>query len=212
MKITSKFYIIHVNIFVGCNLHTENNIQLHTFINLRYSVLPPFIRFSAFYSCLQEKCQQDSQSVEPDIQIDDADDQSEVGLSECEDDGCGSDSDVEGDVEGEADEEEKEPLQSSEASPVSYMGDEYVAPSQPCGDTQPSSPVPIKDVIEIPDTPSKTMENGNQEPDGSDGGEYVKNTHMRNRAELEEHINALTFKLNNAKKMYASKCFGFNMF
>ena len=130
--------------------------------------------------------------------MDDADDQSEVDLSDCEDD-AGSDQGV-----------EEEPPESPEASPENYIFNDYLAPSQGCEDTQPSSPLPINDVIEIPDTPAKTMEHGNQASDGSDGGEDVKNTHVRNRADLEDKINALTFKLNNAKKMYASKFFGFN--
>lgn len=130
--------------------------------------------------------------MEPDTQIDDADDQSEVVLSDCED---GDGSEVQG--------VEEEPLQSPEASPVHGIFDDDLPEAPCCEVSQPSSPMADKDVIEIPDTPG----HGNQE---SDGGEGVKKAHIHNREGLEDKISALQLQLNNAKKMYASKFFGFN--
>ena len=146
--------------------------------------------------------QQDAQSVGPDSQFaDDDDDDVSINLSDGDDDGAG-DSSGEGTQGGESGDEEH--LPAPEASQVVCQQSPDSAES-PCAEDSQPSPVPINMVSEIPDTPGP--ENQNSTVD-----EAVKETHLRKRADLEGQIQVLSLKLNNAKKMYASQFSGYNYF
>ena len=153
-----------------------------------------------FPFCLQEQHQDDAQSVEPDSQFPDDDDDLSINLSE-EDGDAGGDSSGEGDQGGELDDEEH--LPPPEASQVVCQQSPDAAESPCDDDSQPSSPVPVKMFIEIPDTPGPENQNNTVDED-------VKETHLRKRSDLEGKIQALSLKLNTAKKMYASQISGYN--
>lgn len=90
------------------------------------------------------------------------------------------------------------------------FGDDDDQPSTPpVEDCEPSSSLvedhqPSTPVIEISDTPVK-------EQDGDDARRMIiaKDRGMNTRKDYEQKISEITSQLNNAKKLYASQCFGF---